>query len=79
MRARRHAVARRGKTETSRRAAVLEVVARTGDRTRKRCHPRGATFRVTRRYASLATVKTSGEEGLWILTSGLLAIVEGFS
>jgi hypothetical protein len=45
---------------------VLEVVARTGDRTRKGRHPKMAAFRVTRRSASFATVKTSGGNGIRI-------------
>lgn len=53
-------VARPAETETSRRNGVLEVVARTGDRTRKGRHPTLAAFRVTPRYESFATVKTSG-------------------
>ena len=57
-------VAHLTETETSRRAAVLEVVARTGDRTGKGRHPMMPTFRVTRRYASFAIVKTSGVAGM---------------
>ena len=39
---------------------MLEVVVRTGDRTRNGRRPKTSAFRITRRYTSFATVKTSG-------------------
>ena len=59
-RERAHKVAQRAEIETPRRKAMLEVVARTGDRRQKGRHPKMAAFDVTRRQDSFATGGRSG-------------------
>ena len=52
--------ARENESETTRLEALLEVIARLSDRTRKGRRPEASAFRITRRYEDFETVKTSG-------------------